>query len=178
MIASHTTAYLSLTRLYQLHASDLNAYLRHRLGCPALADDLCQETFLRLSQRPYDEHLEEPRAYLFSTAKNLIIDHFRRRQSRIDHQQLDDPHLCLTCPLASPETAADRALCYRHLRRAMSSLPPRLNQALTWHRLEGVTQAEIGRRLGVSERMAGRYIAQALEQCRGTLAGTISPSQE
>lgn len=168
------TDYLDLTRLYRMHAGDLNGYLRQRVRCPALADDLCQEAFLRLSQRPSTESLEEPRAYLFRIANNLMIDHHRRCHSRIDHQPLDDPRLCLACPYSCPETATESALCQRQLRRAMASLPPRLLQALTWHRLEGLTQAEIGRRFGVSERMAGRYIAQALERCRNELTGTPS----
>ncbi|MFP4138361.1 MAG: RNA polymerase sigma factor [Halomonas sp.] len=158
-----------LDALFRRHAGDLAGYLRRQLRCPELAEDLCQDVFLRVGQHPQAEALEQPRAYLFRIARNLLIDHHRRCRTRPAGRPLDDADLCLVCPRACPERDADRALCHKALQAALESLPPRQRQALVWHRLEGLTQAEIGRRLGVSERMAGRYIAQAITQCRELL---------
>lgn len=163
------TDHPDLDALFRRHAGDLAGYLKRQLPCPHLAEDLCQDVFLRVGQQPPCEALEQPRAYLFRIARNLLIDHHRRRRTRPAGQPLDDPELCLACPRACPERDADRALCRRALDAALASLPPRQRQALTWHRLEGLTQAEIGRRLGVSERMAGRYVAQAIAHCRDRL---------
>lgn len=163
------TAQLDLDALFQRHATDLAGYLRRQLPCPHLAEDLCQEVFLRLGQHSKPGELEAPRAYLFRITRNLIIDHHRRRRSRPTCQPLDTPELCLACPRGCPERETDRALCQRALHAALETLPPRQRQALIWHRLEGITQAEIGHRLGVSERMAGRYIAQAIASCRERL---------
>ncbi|WP_016855482.1 RNA polymerase sigma factor [Halomonas smyrnensis] len=169
----------TLDTLFRAHARDITAFLRHQLPCPDLADDLCQEVFLRLGQQPSGRgasgtRLEQPRAYLFRIARNLLIDHHRRSQARPADRPLEDDDLpCLACPYAvvpsDPEAAAERRLCRRGLARTMAGLPPRLRQALVWHRLEGVPQAEIGRRLGVSERMAGRYVKQAIVHCRDRL---------
>ncbi|WP_416637191.1 sigma factor-like helix-turn-helix DNA-binding protein [Pseudomonas sp. OHS18] len=52
------------------------------------------------------------------------------------------------------------------LQGILEDLPAHLRQALLWNRLEGLTQKEIGQRLGVSESMAGRYILKALEHCQ------------
>ncbi len=160
------TAQIDLDTLFRHHAGDLAGYLRRQLACPDLAEDLCQDVFLRIGQQREPEALAQPRAYLFRIARNLIVDHHRRRRARPLSQPLDDHAPCLACPRACPETAADHALCLKGLRAALADLPPRQRQALVWHRLEGLTQAEIGRRLGVSERMAGRYVAQAIEHCR------------
>ncbi|MCL7939888.1 sigma-70 family RNA polymerase sigma factor [Halomonas sp. ATCH28] len=166
------TAPPDLDALFQLHATDLAGYLRRQLPCPHLAEDLCQEVFLRLGQHPEPGRLVESRAYLFRIARNLVIDHHRRRRSHPVCQPLDEPDLCLACPHACPERDTDRALCRRVLYATLDTLPPRLRQALVWHRIEGLTQAEIGRRLGVSERMAGRYVAQAIARCRERLTDT------
>ncbi len=170
------TAQPDLDALFQRHATDLAGYLRRQLQCPHLAEDLCQEVFLRLGQHPQPGRLVESRAYLFRIARNLIIDHHRRRRARPVCQPLDEPDLCLACPRACPERATDRALCRRALHAALETLPPRLRQALVWHRIEGLTQAEIGRRLGVSERMAGRYVSQAIARCRERLTDTPTRS--
>ncbi|QFU02189.1 putative RNA polymerase sigma factor FecI [Halomonas sp. THAF5a] len=164
------TAHPDLDAFFRRHATDLAGYLRRQLSCPHLVEDLCQEVFLRLGQHPEHDRLDEPRAYLFRMARNLVIDHHRRCRSRPTSHPLDDPALCLACPRPCPEEATERRLCLMRMREALDALPERLRQALTWHRLEGMTQAEIGRRLGVSERMAGRYVAQAIERCRARLA--------
>ncbi|MCG6657775.1 sigma-70 family RNA polymerase sigma factor [Halomonas campisalis] len=170
------TAHTDLDALFQRHATDLTGYLRRQLHCPHLAEDLCQEAFLRLGQHPELGRLVESRAYLFRIARNLIIDHHRRLRSRPVCQPLDEPALCLDCPRACPERNADSALCRRALYAALATLPPRLRQALVWHRIEGLTQAEIGHRLDVSERMAGRYVAQAIARCREQLS--VSPTRQ
>ncbi|MCK2184299.1 RNA polymerase sigma factor [Halomonas getboli] len=179
----------TLDTLFRAHARDITAFLRHQLPRPDLAEDLCQEVFLRLGRQRTDQThsgrdasgtlLEQPRAYLFRIARNLLIDHHRRGQSRPGDRPLEDDDVpCLACPYAAsysdPEAATERRLCRRGLEQAMAGLPPRLRQALVWHRLEGLSQAEIGRRLGVSERMAGRYVAQAIGRCREQLIGTAS----
>ncbi len=163
------TAPPDLDALFQRHAGDLAGYLRRQLHCPHLAEDLCQEVFLRLGQHPEPGWLEEPRAYLFRIARNLIIDHHRRSRSRPVCQPLDETDLCLACPRACPERDTDRALCRKALYAALETLPPHQRRALIWHRIVGLTQAEIGHRLGVSERMAGRYVTQAIAGCRQRL---------
>lgn len=160
------TPSLDLDALFRRHAQDLAGYLQRRLSRPELAEDLCQDVFLRLGQHPDPDALEQPRAYLFRIARNLLIDHQRRCRVRPEGPPVDASGMCLACPHADPEADAERSLCWKGLQSALAELPPRQRQALTWHRLEGLTQAEIGRRLGVSERMAGRYISQALEGCR------------
>ncbi|WP_275286073.1 RNA polymerase sigma factor [Halomonas elongata] len=155
-----------LDALFRRYAQDIAGYLQRRLSPPDLAEDLCQDVFLRLGQHPAPDVLEQPRAYLFRIARNLLIDHHRRCRARPEGPPVEAPETCLACPYADPEAATDLSLCRKGLQTALAGLPTRQRQALTWHRLEGLTQAEIGRRLGVSERMAGRYITQAIEGCR------------
>ena len=69
----------ALNRLYSEHNSWLKGWLRVRLGNAADASDLAQDTFMRvLTQRKAPE-LREPRAYLSTVARSLMIDMFRRR---------------------------------------------------------------------------------------------------
>ncbi|WP_245392764.1 RNA polymerase sigma factor [Salinicola halimionae] len=153
--------------LYRQHHHELLGFLSRQLDSRDLAADLCHEVYLRLFNAPSRSMLDNPRAYLFRIARNLLIDH-RRRQVP-DLIAIDALEPVLVCPRACPETDACQQQCVHQLTRTLGELPERLRQALIWHRLEGLTQREIGQRLGVSERMAGRYIAQAMTRCQAEL---------
>jgi RNA polymerase sigma-70 factor (ECF subfamily) len=66
---------------YQRSARSLGAYLRRVSGDPALADDLMQESYMRLlcADRPGEGEVAA-RRYLFRIATNLLKDHWRRRR--------------------------------------------------------------------------------------------------
>ncbi|WP_251978761.1 RNA polymerase sigma factor [Salinicola avicenniae] len=167
MHASH------IDTLYRQHHPELLGFLTHRTGCRDQAADLCHEVYLRLFKTDVGALPENPRAYLFRVARNLLIDQHRRAMP--ERIALESVEPALACPRACPETALCDKQCLRQLGQTLSRLPERQRQALIWHRLEGLTQREIGERLGVSERMAGRYIAQAVTRCQAELE-TLAPN--
>ena len=84
--------------LYEDHHNWLCGWLRKRLGCIDNAADLAQDTFIRvLTQRKAPE-LREPRAYLSTVARSLMIDMFRRRA-------VEQAYLCLLYTSPSPRDA-------------------------------------------------------------------------
>ncbi|WP_110651167.1 RNA polymerase sigma factor [Salinicola peritrichatus] len=153
--------------LYRQYQPELLGFLSRQLGCRELAADLCHEVYLRLFNAPRKSEPDNPRAYLFRIARNLLIDQRRRQAPELIAIETLEP--MLACPRACPETAICDQQCAHRLGETLSRLPERLRRALVWHRLEGLTQREIGERLGVSERMAGRYIAQAVTRCQAEL---------
>lgn len=67
--------------LYTEHHGWLFGWLRKKLGCPHNAADLSHDTFMRiLASRDALGAMREPRAFLTTTARHLIIDRARRRQ--------------------------------------------------------------------------------------------------
>lgn len=162
--------------LFQQHAPELSGFFHRRLGSPDQAADLCQEVYLRLRrlERAGDvAALRDPRAFLFRIARNLLIDHLRQQRARPATVALHDPDLRLESAAPTPEAAASSAQTLAGVQAALTELPDHVRQALLWHRLEGLSQREIGTRLGVSERMAGKYISRALSHCRAWLAAAV-----
>lgn len=65
---------------YRETAADLRRYVVRVLGDAALADDIVQESYLRvLRARPAAEAREPLRGFLFRVASNLIVDDWRHR---------------------------------------------------------------------------------------------------
>jgi len=65
--------------LYSDHHGWLQGWLRKKLGNAFDAADLAQDTFVRVLRAPGLDRVEEPRAYLTTVARNLLINHVRRR---------------------------------------------------------------------------------------------------
>lgn len=153
-----------LAHLYNHHHGWLYGWLRRRLGSAEDAADLAHDAFLRLLAGPAPARpLREPRAFLTTVAHGLVVNHWRRLE--IERAYLDalahQPQ-----PLApSPE---DRALVLEALYEIdamLQRLSERARRAFLLAQLDGLTYAEIGRELGVSERMVKKYMAQAMLQC-------------
>ena len=64
-------------RFYSEHGEELQRYLTRRLNCAQTAADLTQDVFVRLMRSEAADAVENPRAYLYRIASNLLADHFR-----------------------------------------------------------------------------------------------------
>lgn len=73
-----------LRAIHDEHASPLWRYVVHLTGDRAFADDVVQEVLLRAWQRPHvlDESERSARAWLFTVARNLVIDDRRSARAR------------------------------------------------------------------------------------------------
>ena len=80
MRSDDTLGIADLGLLYRTHHSWLQGWLSRRVGCRENAADLAQDTFVRLLKSRQSTHLREPRAYLSSIARGLMIDQYRRRE--------------------------------------------------------------------------------------------------
>ncbi len=148
---------------FQRHSGELLRFFRRQLKCAELAADLRQEAWLRFSRREQGEEIGNLRAFLYRIARNLIIDHHRQQDARPTQEVVNEE---LESEQPGPEQIAAGSQGVARLQQVLQGLPEHLRQALLWNRLDGLTQREIGERLGVSESMAGRYILKALEYCQ------------
>jgi RNA polymerase sigma factor (sigma-70 family) len=104
----------------------LHAFLARRVESPEVADDLTQDVLLRLLQHR-DTEVENPTAWLYRVARNVLIDHYRTRASQRRLQ--GDPATAATVlaeePFADDPQAAQRGarglppLAGRPARRAL-----------------------------------------------------------
>lgn len=154
--------------MYAAHRDWLGQWLRRKLGNPADAADLAQDTFLRVlgrarAQPMADLEVREPQRYLATIAKGLVIDHWRHQ--RIEQAYLDELAHRPEALAPSPEErlVAVQTLC--ELDAMLDQLPAKARQAFLLAQIEGLSGSEIAARLRVSDRMVRKYLAQAMYQC-------------
>ncbi|MBD8494601.1 RNA polymerase sigma factor [Pseudomonas syringae] len=155
--------------LYRDHRGWLLGWLRRNVACPQRAEDLSQDTFVRLLGRSELKAPQQPRAFLAAVAKGLLFDHFRR--AALEQAWLDE--LALLPPAEHP-SPQDQYLILEDL-KAIDAMLARLSSkaraAFLYNRLDGLNHAEIAERLGVSVSRVRQYLAQAMRQCYVALYG-------
>lgn len=156
--------------LYDEHQRTLHAFLLGRTGDPELALDLLQEAFVR-AWRNLDLLLAlapaRQRAWLFSTARNLVIDQHRSRATRTAAQDALVATIDPDDQLAEgPDRVVERERELRLVDEAISRLPEQLRTVLVLQVLDQRTSAEIGELL---DRPAGTVRYQ-ISQARKRLA--------
>ncbi len=160
------TARPTTEALWALLNADLRRFIRRRVADESLADDLLQETFVRVHHHlPALEAVERVTAWVYQIARNAIHDHYRAAGG--------------TVPLATdPAELPDDAIA--QLRREASgwldemicSLPDGYREAVQLSEIDGLSQQEVADRLGLtlsgakSRVQRGRALLKgALESC-------------
>ena len=160
----------AISNLYSEHHGWLFGWLRRKLGCARNAEDLAQDTFTRiLNARESVATLREPRAFLSTTARRLIIDQVRRKH--IENAYLQE--LALTAQalegFQSPEQILTTLEALEHIAFILEGMQDKVRQAFVLYYLDGLKQSEIARQLALSDRTVRKYLIQALLHCSHSL---------
>lgn len=165
MSASRTRELVS--HLYQDNHRWLLGWLRPRVNCTELARDLVQDVFIRIltAQDAPDrlQEVREPRGYLATIARRLMIDHYRRdRLERAWLQALAEQPVAVE---VSEETRAILLETLCELDAMLAGLGPKVRQAFLLAQFDGMPYKRIAERLDLSLATVNRYIAKAMHQC-------------
>jgi len=166
----------ALSELISRYQNRLYRYLLRMVRQPAEAEDLFQQTWLRVVEkiRAFDPTRNFD-AWLFTLARNLAIDHLRRVEPRsLDEPVSDDPgaetaadKLASREPLPLDHVAAnERAM---HVATAMTTLPLVYREVLTLRFEEEMKIEEIARVVGAPLSTVKTRLRRSLEQLRRCL---------
>ena len=177
MLAFQAGDALAFDQLFERWAGPLLRYLERMVGDGALAEELVQESFLRVhgARERY-----EPRArfstFLYRIATNLALNELKRAHRSRPHTPADALELASTEPGAFDQVAERRAQA--ELTRALDALPERQRVALWLSAAEGCSHREIAEVLETSEKSVkalvhrGRAAVSArLKAVRSEVAG-------
>ncbi|MBB4817929.1 RNA polymerase sigma-70 factor (ECF subfamily) [Pseudomonas alcaligenes] len=152
-----------LDALYREHNGWLRGWLRKRLNDSADAADLAQDTFVRVLLARSAGGLREPRHYLATIARGLVIDLYRRRS-------LEQAYLEALAqrPEAYEPSAEERALILDSLLaidRLLDGLGARTRAIFLAVQLDGLSYEKAAERVGVSVSTVRKHLARGLMHC-------------
>lgn len=148
----------------------LQRFLGRRLGNPALAEDIAQETWVRAATAPGIGPILDHRRYLFRIASNLARDHERHVRQGVEVTLPEPAAQAIPDPRPDPEMEALRRAELDDLLRAVGSLPPRCREVFLLVKVQGLTYAEAAARLGIARNTVMVHMSHALKWLDGYLA--------
>ncbi len=139
-----TDKILSTEKIWELLSTKLRSFLLQRVSDPQVADDLLQETFLRIHKKLNDiEDEQRLTAWVFQIARNLVIDHYRSKSR--------DPAAAMPDDVENPIDEKDNLnkLVMSWLPTFIAQLPDTYREAVELYELKEMPQQQIADQLNI-----------------------------
>jgi RNA polymerase sigma-70 factor (ECF subfamily) len=159
--------------LYDEHSAALWRYALRLTRDAHQAHDVVQETLLRAWRHPEitEDSTQSPRAWLFTAARNIIIDDRRTARFRNEVAMSEDADFCEPIDLQHTDASIDRLM----VRHAVSQLSED-HRAVLWRAYYlGWTVVRIAEDLQLAEGTVKSRLHYALQALRRTLQDGVEP---
>lgn len=153
------------------YGRQLHAFLRRRAWQPEDLDDLVQEVYLRLLRIDDADTVRNPLAYIYGVASHVASEfNMRGRKGRVvfDSSAVEASMDDEGAPEGRPSVEGG-AYFERHVNDALRQLSAKHLAVLLLERRDGLTQAQIAEKLGLSQHTVKKYSVQALAHVRANL---------
>jgi RNA polymerase sigma-70 factor (ECF subfamily) len=162
-------------RVYALYRGRIYNFLYRLAGRRDLAEDLFQETFLKLARSAGGLREDTTlAAWLFTVARNQYRSH--RRWAVLDATRMrglaDEPEEAHGAGFAGPAANAEARRALTALERALASLSPTYREVLLLVAVEGMEQEQVAQILGIDY----AAVRQRLSRGRALLAERLQAS--
>lgn len=154
----------TLEALYRQYWAELCKYLNRTFGPgPPDPEDVAQAAFAKYASLDDRSRIQNPRAFLYTTARHLVMDY--QRQSKRLSGYIDDA-LYRAWGLDLEQITPERVLIekerFQIIEAALKTLSPKQRTLLALHRLHGISYSEIRQRTGWSKADISRNMAAAV----------------
>lgn len=164
--------------LYRATVEPLRRYLARMVGSRTDAQDLAHDAYRRVYQAMDVQHVEKPEAFLYTTARRLALNQIKRR--RIAPVREAGGNVIELAMADAP--AVERVVMARQewaqVEAAILNLPPGCRTVLLLVKMEGLSHAEVGARLGIAISTVEKQHARALRLLRAALHDDAAESAE
>lgn len=142
----------------------LHHWLCKTLRSHANVEDILQDTFLKILVAPHlIEQIKQPRPYLVTTARNIIINQARRKK-------IEEEYIKILSEQAeefdhSPEHMVLVIETLHLVANALSSLEKRHQQVLIMHYIDGISQVDLAKHFNVCRKTIQNDLMKAIIGC-------------
>jgi RNA polymerase sigma-70 factor (ECF subfamily) len=153
--------------LYDIHYDPVYRYCYYRVTDVALAQDLASEVFVRMVENldKFDARGRPMLAWLYTIARNLIADTYRRKD-QTNHLSLEE---ALIAGLDGPATVAERHQLAECIAHALGRLTEEQRQVILLKFVEDLSNAQVARMLNKPEGAVKSLQHRALAALRRVL---------
>ncbi|MEC3909548.1 RNA polymerase sigma factor [Sphingobium sp. CR2-8] len=145
------------------YEGDLRAWLRRRSLPSQDIDDIIHDAYLCISQLSGVDHIRNGRAYLFTTARSVMLRRVRRDRIVRIESLTEVEAMTLQDSAPGPERQASARQELARVERLIAALPDRCREIFHLRRIEGVPQRQIAERLGLAEHIVEAQAIRGLK---------------
>lgn len=163
----------AMLEVFQANEAALRRYLQRHLRPGMDLEDSLQEAFLLAFKAEQAQKIANPRAFLFTVARNVALGELRRAgTSPIDRYESADRLLEINGNADSSNDSSNIVDGQRKLFvlvQAIQSLPPRCREAFLLRRVDGLSFKSIAEQMAISPSAAEKHVALGLVRCKQAL---------
>ncbi|AXH13115.1 RNA polymerase sigma factor [Halarcobacter bivalviorum] len=146
---------------------ELIYYVQRMIGDKEKAKDVIQEAYSRLLYVNKNSNIDNERAYLYKTSRNIVIDQSRKEKNSSVTLYEEEEH---TIPQEEqPQEQVVQSNQYEQIMKIVQGLPPKCQQAFILHVIEGYSRKEISSKMGISIAAVEKNILRASEKIKNKL---------
>ncbi|HEY5237260.1 MAG TPA: sigma-70 family RNA polymerase sigma factor [Rhizomicrobium sp.] len=153
----------------------LMQYLRQNWRDRSAAEDLLHDVYVRVYEAARTRLPDHPKAFIFTTARNLLISRVRQRNVVPIEAAVDFEAIGLAIDTPGPEQITIARDELRRLEAAINRLPPQCRKVVMMRRIEGLSRPEIALRLGIAESTVSSYLENGMSVLADVLYGSHEP---
>lgn len=150
------------SKIYDKNIDGIYRFIFFRVSSEEIAQDLTSETFIKALHAFEEKEVENPRAFLYRIAKNLVIDHYRERDRTqtisIENLTLPDSHSLEENVLTNSDMEMTR--------KALSKIKEEYKDVITLHYINGLSIKETAETLDKSNGAVRVMLHRALNSLR------------
>jgi len=149
------------SQIYDDHIEKIYRFIFLKVNSQDIAQDLCSETFIRAWKRfdSEDIQIDNPQAFLYQIAKNLVIDHYREK-GRTQMVQIEE------LPIIDDRTDIEKENYQKSdleaIRTVLANIKPEYQEIVTYYYINDLTVPEIAKMMNKSENNVRVTIHRAL----------------
>jgi RNA polymerase sigma-70 factor (ECF subfamily) len=136
----------------------LMQFLQHNWRNKADIADLRQDVYVQVFDAAHTNIPDNAKAFVFQTARNLLINRLRREHIVPIEAVADVDALNAALETPGPERNTIARDELRRLQAALDRLPPRCREAVVLGRIEGLSGREIAARMGITEQAVSAHL--------------------
>jgi RNA polymerase sigma-70 factor (ECF subfamily) len=153
--------------LYEEFLPKVYRYVRYRVGDVPVTEDLTSTVFEKalVNFHRYSSDRASFSTWIFSIARNVIIDHFRAR-GRHQSLSLEKAEVDVPANEPGPDERLEKKEEHRRLRASLSRLSPQEQELISLKFGSGLNNRQIARTMGLSESNVGTRLYRAVRKLR------------
>lgn len=150
----------------------LMRYLRQQRAMPLDPEDLRNDVYVRVLESAEQQRPTSPKAFLFTVARNLLMDLARRHRVVAIDLLEDLDVLNVLIDEASAERHASGRQQLQRLAAHFQRMPARCREVFWLRRVEGLSQKEVAERLGVTQSTVEKHVYRGMRYLADALFGS------